>query len=319
MTSYLWTYLLFPGLPFLAVLFLAWKVQKQLKAADRPFMTMRRPPGYSLQLRADDQWTDALAWLSFTLATAFVPSMMIIAGEGKGLFGYLLVGTIASSILLHRFWKCYRPLPNYWLGLRGEQAVGGVLDALHGDHVAVFHDLEIKENGHTRNIDHLILTRCGLILVETKARRKKREVPGQKWKLQYDGKRIQFPDGSHDTDTLKQTIRNRDWLIQKTKAWTGGESVPILAVVTFPGWWIERTGKGEIRVNNPAEIASLLNFDSRHLPEKTWKILHHQLETACTIQLESSAPKAGHHQAKSSARITTDTRTTKPEVTTANP
>lgn len=317
MTSPLWIYLLFPGLPFLVLFFLGRRVLKDREAADRPFSSMRRPAGYSLQQRADDQWDNVSIWLSLTILTAFVPSMMIIAGEGKGLFGYLIVGTIISSILLHQFWKSFLPLPNYWLGLRGEQAVGGVLDALHGDHVAVFHDLEIKENGHTRNIDHLILTRCGVILVETKARRKKREVPGQKWKLQYDGKRIQFPDGSYDTDTLKQTIRNREWLLQKTKAWTGGELVPILAVVTFPGWWIERTGKGEIRVNNPGEISSLLNFDPLHLAEKTWKILHHQLEAACTIQLESFAPKAGHHQAKKMAHVTAVASASKPEVAAA--
>ncbi len=301
MTSHLWICLLFPGLPFLVLFFLGRTVLKEREAADRPFTSMRRPAGYSLQQRADDQWDDVLFWLLLTVFTAFIPSILFIVGEGKGLWGYLIVGTISSSSFLHRLWKSFRPLPNYWLGLRGEQAVGGILDTLHGDHIAVFHDLEIKENGHSRNIDHLILTRCGVILVETKARRKKRDVTGEKWKLKYDGKRIQFPDGCYDTDSLEQTIWNREWLLRKTRAWTGGESIPILAVVTFPGWWVERTGKGEIRVNNPREIASLLDFESRPLEEKTWKILQHQLETACMIELESFKPKAGYHQAKKKA------------------
>jgi hypothetical protein len=149
--------------------------------------------------------------------------------------------------------------------------------------------------------------------VETKARRKKRDVPGKKWILQYDGKRIHFPDGSYDTDSLEQTARNREWLVRKTSAWTGGESIPILAVVTFPGWWIERTGKGEIRVNNPREIGSLLDFEPRPLAEKTWKILQHQLEARCTTELENFKPKASHHQAKRKTPANVVASPSKPE------
>jgi hypothetical protein len=149
MTSLIWIYLLFPGIPLLVLFCLGKRIQKEREAADRPFSSMRRPAGYSLQERADDQWSKFSGELAFTVFVACVPGMLFVASEGKSFWTWTLFGAIASPIYIYRLWKSYRPLPNYWLGLRGEQAVGGVLDALHGDHVVVFHDLEIKENGIT--------------------------------------------------------------------------------------------------------------------------------------------------------------------------
>ncbi|MEM7602677.1 MAG: nuclease-related domain-containing protein [Verrucomicrobiota bacterium] len=291
MNTPFWFYLLFPGLPFLMLALFMHRVAKNRSAAQQPVYSMRRPAGYSLRQEADELWEDFATWLSVAVFAAMVPTIAVIMKDGGGMIGSIVAGTIICSLTLWKMWKAYAPLPGYWLGVRGEQATGGELDAMQGDLVRVFHDLVITEKGETWNIDHVILTRCGLISIETKAKRKKMNVDGKAHALSSDGRRVNFPDGSYDEKSIEQSLRNGKWLKHKSEEWTGGDNIPVIAVVTYPGWLVNHTDEGEVYVRNPKEIREMLNFQEHRLYEKNWHILCNQLEAATRVEFNDPKPK----------------------------
>ncbi len=291
MNTPLWFYLLFPGLPFLTLAFLMHRITKNRHAAQQPVYSMRRPAGYSLRQAADELWENFTTWLSVTVFAAMLPTVAVIFSEGRLLTASIIVGTPLCAFTLWKMWKAYAPLPGYWLGVRGEQATGGELDTMQGDLVRVFHDLVITEKGETWNIDHVVLTRCGLIAIETKARRKKMNVEGKVHVLKSDGRRVNFPDGSYDTNSIEQALRNGKWLARKSEEWTGGDNIPVIAVVAYPGWLVEHADEGQVYVRNPKEIREMLNFQEHRLYEKNWHILCGQLETATRVEFNDPKPK----------------------------
>lgn len=291
MNTPFWFYLLFPGLPFLTLAFFMHRITKNRHAAQQPVYSMRRPAGYSLQQEANNLWEDFTLWLSAAVFVAMVPTAAVMLSNGKGMIGASIIGAPICVFTLWKMWKAYAPLPGYWLGIRGEQATGGELDTMQGDLVRVFHDLVITEKGETWNIDHVILTRCGLISIETKARRKKMNVEGKAHVLKSDGRRVDFPDGSYDTQSIEQSLRNGKWLARKSEEWTGGDNIPVIAVVAYPGWLVNHTDKGEVYVRNPKEIREMLNFQEHRLYEKNWHILCNQLDAACSVEFNDPKPK----------------------------
>lgn len=88
-------------------------------------------------------------------------------GEGR-------FGTIAVALSIERqstaAWKS---------GAVGEAAVGRRLDAIASDHLIVLHDRRIP--GSRANIDHIVVTRAGVWVIDTKRYRGKRP------RLQIDG------------------------------------------------------------------------------------------------------------------------------------
>lgn len=291
MNTPLWFFLLFPGLPFLALALFMHRIAQSRHAARQPVYAMRRPAGYSLQQETNELWETFTTWLSVAVFTALIPTLLVAANQGRGITVAIFVGTVTCAFALWKMWQAYAPLPGYWLGVRGEQATGGELDTMQGDMVRVFHDLVITEKGETWNIDHIILTRCGLIAVETKARRKKMNAEGAAHVLRSDGRRVDFPDGSYDTDSIAQSLRNAKWLVRKAAEWTGGESVPVIAVVAYPGWLVNHSDEGEVYVRNPKEIREMLDFQEHRLYEKNWQILSNQLEAACRVEFNDPKPK----------------------------
>jgi hypothetical protein len=64
-------------------------------------------------------------------------------------------------------------------GARGEQAIGESLDKLRAEHIAVLHDRRIP--GTRANIDHLVVSRAGVFVIDTKhyrGRVERRDVGG---------------------------------------------------------------------------------------------------------------------------------------------
>jgi len=84
-----------------------------------------------------------------------------------------------------------------------------------------------------------------------------------------------------DNHGIEQARRNADtlasWLTSAT-----GERVKVEPVLTFPGWWVERAGRGRVHVVNPKEIKKI--FPKRPLnPLRDDQIsrITHQLEQKC--------------------------------------
>ncbi len=283
--------------PLLLLCFLMTRKLREIEEMKRPFDSMRRPAGFSLRQRADGYWTEAVCAMFAALLLAVGPIFLFLVKRQESLSFVFLSGCLLVPVSFLVFSRKIRHYLNYSIGARGEEAVGAELASLQGDKVLIFHDIPIwKGNRIVENIDHVILTPNGLVVVETKTRRKKRIKGREKAMIQFDGNHLIFPDGFRTNGPLEQARRTSTWLSIKAKEWTGGQTIATLPVVTYPGWWIERKGRSDVRVLNHKEFPSLMSPRSEPLSEIVWITLRKHLEELSRIDLEilgqSSNPKA---------------------------
>jgi hypothetical protein len=179
--------------------------------------------------------------------------------SGSNPLGWLAVFlTFVATIWLWTLWGLVgllRERATYRLGLAGERVVGEMLNELQRDGCRVFHDFPADPEW---NIDHIIVAPSGIYAVETKTRRKRdpARADGKDHEVVYDGERIVFPTRP-ETRPLEQARSNAGWLSQwLTKA--VGDPVVVEPIVTFPGWWVTRRAKGDVRVLNPKEIRTVV-------------------------------------------------------------
>jgi hypothetical protein len=166
----------------------------------------------------------------------------------------------------------------YLLKERRNWSVGEELNKLMRDGCLVFHDLPVEN----WNIDHVVIARTGVFAVETKARRKQRGKKADFHKVRFDGNALYFP-GSKDkgeTDDLEQTAQNAGWLCDfLSKALC--EPIQVKAILTFPGWWVDREGKGAVTVLNHKEFRACILKGPDHLTSKQMDQIAFQIEQKC--------------------------------------
>jgi hypothetical protein len=175
---------------------------------------------------------------------------------------------LARLILLRR---------NYSLGLKGERAVAEELNKLMAEGCQIFHDYP---GGPKWNIDHTVVAPSGVYAVETKMRRKKRASGKKKdYEVVFDGQRLRFPLGSSECG-LDQARRNaRD--LSKVLCNSSAERADVQAILTFPGWWVTRTGKSDVIVVNPKEIRGVIVNAATKLSSVQMKQVAFQIEQKC--------------------------------------
>ena len=269
---------------------LKWTVARRDRRYRRPFDEMPRPPGWSLQNRMSDLNDNFTMYFMTAIMTGLVLWAMIPQSQGLIiLILYLLVGLAACSFHFYRSGKLLCRVANHRLGLVGEQIVGSHLDRLSSDSIRVFHDLEVREVGRKPwNIDHVVLTPAGVFAIETKCRRKPREVApdGQQGhKVIFDGQQLKYPHPmGTDRHGLNQASNNANWLAKKLTE-LNGTPITVKPVLVLPGWWVEAKGKGPVVVLNPKILKSFLNDKTPKLPEQQQRAINAQLEERCRIDL----------------------------------
>ena len=149
---------------------------------------------------------------------------------------------------------------NLSLALRGERAVAEELSRLMLEGCHVFHDYPA---GPKWNIDHIIIAPSGVYAVETKTRRKTAFEDKNDYEVVFDGNKLIFPRGL-DTESIEQVRRNAAELSQELAKGTA-EPVQVKGIVTLPGWFIEREGKGDVSVLNPREIRQVVLSNEKPL------------------------------------------------------
>ncbi|HRH95853.1 MAG TPA: nuclease-related domain-containing protein, partial [Prosthecobacter sp.] len=121
--------------------------------------------------------------------------------------------------------------------LYGERVVADRLMDLTADGYAVFHDVPCLGGGGPFNLDHVVVGRGGVGVVETKTYRKRAGVNGESHKVSYDGQKLVWPDGT-TTHELEQVTRNAEWLHKELKKHLNLD-VPVRAALTMPGWYVK--------------------------------------------------------------------------------
>lgn len=195
--------------------------------------------------------------------------------------GRLFISGISALIGVLYIWiKLYRLSRRRFelrTGLEAEIAMGQELDQLMREGAVVFHDFPAEGF----NIDHVVLTPKGMYAVETKGRMKLDRGGGKKdATVEFNGKVLSFPEW-RGNEALEQAKRQAKWL-EKWISSAVGESIGVMPVVALPGWWVERSGRGDVRVISGREAPALLNgWQSDAFSEQMMKRISHQLEQHC--------------------------------------
>lgn len=123
-------------------------------------------------------------------------------------------------------------------GLYAELATAQQLQRLIPRGCMVFHDVPAKANGREFNIDHVVIGPHAVFAVETKSRRKPVKPGTASARVVYDGNRLSFPEHS-ETRPIEQARAQAVWL-RRYLATELGESVPVVPVLSLPGWFVEK-------------------------------------------------------------------------------
>jgi hypothetical protein len=159
-----------------------------------------------------------------------------------------------------RFWHTMKEIRRLRLGRDGERTVAEQLDVLKGQGAVVLHDLI----GDGFNLDHVILSRQGVFVVETKTRTKPAKGSPT---VTFDGKTLLVDGFEPERNPVTQAQGNARWLAQMLRASTGRE-FPVRPVVLFPGWFVEPFPKGStVWVLHPQALPSFIEHESNRISE----------------------------------------------------
>jgi hypothetical protein len=241
-----------------------------------------RSPGESLRKELDDLMWDVAGYL---MVLPLIPLVLYsthltqISIGGQPLKFSIILVVIGLLFISFFSYKTYATMRKVWrlrLGYDAELAMGQELDQLMRQGAAVFHD--IPAEGF--NIDHVFLAPNGVFAIETKGRSKPNRDRGvEDAKVTFDGKALAFP-GWVETKPLDQARLQAKWL-SKWLSSAVGESVAVKAVVTLPGWYVERKGQGDVLVISGREATALFKVRQELLPDNLAKRIEHQLEQRC--------------------------------------
>lgn len=249
-----------------------------------PFPELRRrPAGESNRLHVEelnekiDPWIVVLSTIPLIGALALTLRKQSLSV----LICFFLVSAVICLVAERRLRPLFRERAAYRLGFEGERYVAEELNQLMADGFQVFHDVQFENY----NMDHVLVGRTGVFVVETKARRKRAADGKEKHKVLFDGTRLNFPSG-WDTEALHQARLNSKTLSQWLSSATA-DRITAQGILTIPGWFVERSTRFDIYVTNPKQIRNfvLSSAENPLTPPEIQRAVH-QLEERCKLTVD---------------------------------
>ena len=272
--------------PFLAIGILVVRKRRARARRRSPIgIDLLRGPGHTLREQLDEATNDLMADVfALMMMPLVLLSVFLAQGHLQGLqrithlvpfVALMAVGFVA--FMVRKLWKAAGQIDNLRAGFDAELAVGQELDQLMRQGAVVFHDIPADKF----NIDHVVISSEGVFAVETKGFTKPKQGRGKAdATVVFDGKVLKFPTWT-TKDPLDQADRQAAWLA-KWLASAVGSAVRVLPVVALPGWFVERTGRGDVRVFNGKELAGLLKSrGAQPLSAQDVQRVAHQVEQRC--------------------------------------
>ena len=245
----------------------------------------RRQAGEHLQRRLAKLNEKLLVYfVVLVLVPMFLPVVVLMVVRPKSL-GALVPALVAGGALLAvamilSLRKCFEvvdEIQNSRLGLFGERVVSDELEVLRDDGYVIFHDLQCQGAAGLFNLDHVVVGRGIVVVVETKTRRKPKGDPAGH-KVSYDGQKLNWPTWT-STQEIEQAIGNADWLRKELKERLGIE-VRVKAALTFPGWYVKGgPPSAPVLVENPKRLPICLSQRFRsELPDDKIDLIRRHLD-----------------------------------------
>lgn len=216
-----------------SVLWVIWRQRKKNKFSPFTEPTLRSP-GHSLNKRLAALETKAsiplFALIVFPMTFGIVYQK--ISPIAAIIFGIIIAAIVIASMI--RLTRVLLESLRVKLGLMGEIYTGQELNYLMRRGAWVYHDIPFKYG----NIDHIVISKGGIFVVETKAVRKPMSKKGRKLaKVGVLPDRLVFPHA-----TTQQPIIQAKQQAKYLKSYLStklGVSCPVYPVIAIPGWYIE--------------------------------------------------------------------------------
>jgi hypothetical protein len=235
------------------------------KLRDPVEFKLLRGPGESLRRRMakfdEDlfQYAVAAAVSPVFVALAFFWCLATVAPKAPVIPSVSITGLVLliSGVFSGRWlWSKFTHYRDDRLGYFGERTVAESLAPLLREGYHVFHDVPASSGGRVFNLDHVVGGPTGLLLIETKTRRKGRARPGFKdHVVTYDGRQLIWPWGE-DRHGLDQAESEARWLSDWINKLTG-LSLSARPILVLPGWWINES-PGPLRVVNAKGLCAAI-------------------------------------------------------------
>lgn len=271
---------------------LVWRT-KRFKGTVSPVSEkILRPPGYSLSLKIEDLSDGVihrmvlpplLLFLSFSPFLFFGGTISNLSAPW--LIALLLLCLIVTATSVALSIICFRryfiTLSNHCLGLRGEWLVAESLTFLAKDGFRIYHDFPLKDLAKGANIDHIVIGPTGVIAVETKMRRKHRNVQGSResHQVEYDGHTLKYPT-FEDDHGIKQALANARYLEQFIRK-EADLAIPVEPILILPGWYVVQKVPGRLQVVSHKVVCDRIKKNRNSLDADQQRAICRCVEREC--------------------------------------
>ena len=225
--------------------------------------------------------------LALPLVVLWLPLLLIRWSSGLWQWGLLFAS--AALFLAALVWGAgkVRALAmetrNVRLGLFGERAVADELDKLTWSGYRIFHDVPCLGATGPFNLDHVVVGKGGVAVIETKTYRKPKGGEAKaNCRVEYDGQQLIWPN-YRSTKELEQVGRNAEWLRKYLKKELLVETTS-MQVLAIPGWYVVQPKGGDrmCRVMNQKQLAKGINDLNGSMSPKEEELVIKRLTSLCT-------------------------------------
>jgi len=223
-----------------------------------------RLPGQSLEEKLEDI-RDKLFDRFVKAIVLFVLGLIAIIIFHFSLFYEILLVVLFFVFFAYLIASNIKNIRNIKLGRDGERSMAQYLNNLvrqtskEETNMYVYHDIVNKAKSY--NIDHVIVTKKGIFIVETKTYRKD---PNKKNEIMQKGNSLYKNDVKIDKDIYFQVQGQAKWLQSELKKKTG-KTYEIIPIIAFIGWYVKAEKYDKIYISSAKTINNIFENQYREI------------------------------------------------------
>ena len=221
------------------------------------YNNLLRSPGQSLDDELENLRDKLLSKFSFIFTLTIVYIIMIPIFQFS-LYFVILAVVIFWIYLIFVLTKNIENIRNLKLGRDGEKSVAQYLSVVSRQlskedaNMHVYHDL--VDNVKKFNIDHVVVTKKGIFIFETKTYRK---TNGSTNTITSNGKEL-FKNGQKMTNNIPLQVKGQIRWLQSELLQVTGKKYPVVASIVFVGWFVDSSKVDGIYITQAITLKNIL-------------------------------------------------------------